>query len=258
MYEKNTELERLRASLENELDDLMLKKAVHSYLERHIGEFERERLAAMEDPELQPTEEARRRYWQAIHARELEARRADQRKKRHMVLRRAGVIAASFMMISLTVFTVCLVSVDAVRDKVRDLVWSVYPDHSTIVQKPEEKTIVPKGWAGLYYPHEIPEGYYISNQQHNGGKSGHIYYENDQDEEIVFSQEPFTGGIFADNEDGEERKYDVPGYVLARIFEKDNYCKLLISDGEYLFTIKTPSYFSDEELIEIGKSIAWD
>lgn len=152
--------------------------------------------------------------------------------------------------IAIIVMFTGLMSVSASRQKIIEFVETIFPKY-TQVELSEESLPTPDTIETAYTLGFVPDGYELV--QYNQDKvSVFAIWENENEEEIVFSQDILNSNTSIDSEHYYET-LDVNGYK-AYIFGMKNLYSLTWKDDNYMYTITVPREFKDN-LIDIAKSI---
>ena len=143
-----------------------------------------------------------------------------------------------------------LMSVSASREKIVEFVESVFSDH-TEVQLSEDSPETLETIEKEYILSSVPEGF--EQVQYDRDEWGTlIVWENDNKEQLSFSQSCLDSDVSMDNEHDFE-KIKMNGYP-AYIFGNENEYLIRWTDGEYWFTIVTPTRYKNN-LINMAENI---
>ncbi len=217
---------------QNELFDVLLKKAFREIWEKELAEYEKEaeKYAAVTPTEKQK-KQARRAY-----------RRAHPRKSA------AARIAAS-VVLALCLGAASILSVPSVRANLFDTFMEFYDNHVTFKRSEGVKL---QGFH-MYY---LPEGYHLEHSVEMMSVCEY-FFQNEEEEVLILSYMlTDSGNISIDNEQATIDKVDVSedisGYVSVPHKPQEN-TLLIWESGEYTF--KLDGYMSVRELVRIARSI---
>jgi len=219
---------------QNELFDVLLKKAFLESSEKEIAEYEKE---AEKYAGITPTEKQKKQARRAY-------RRANPRKSTA-----AARIATSVVLV-LCLCAASILAVPSVRANLFDSFMEFYDDHVTFKRTEGVKL---QGFH-MYY---LPEGYHLENAA-EARSFCHYFFLNEAGEALILEYMlTDSASIGFDNERSDiERKNlfdDVMGYTMVPHDPNENTC-LLWERGEYTFILE--GYMSVRDLIRIARSIA--
>ncbi len=218
---------------QNELFDVLLKKAFLESSEKEIAEYERE---AKQYAAVTPTEKQKKQARRAYH-------RANPRKSTA-----AGRIAAS-VVLALCLGAASILSVPSVRANLFDTFMEFYDNHVTFKRSEGVKL---QGFH-MYY---LPEGYHLENAV-EARPFCQYFFTNEEGEKMIMKYMLTSSSkIDVDNEHYDiERKNlfgDVMGYTMVPR-DPDISTSILWESGEYTF--KLDGYMSVRELVRIARCI---
>ncbi len=218
---------------QDELFDVLLKKAFREIWEKELAEYEREaeKYAAV-TPTAKQKKQARRAY-----------RRANPRKSTAV-----GRIAAS-VVLALCLGAASILAVPSVRANLFDTFVKFYDDHVTFKRSEGVKL---QGFH-MYY---VPEGYHLENAV-EARPFCEYFFQNEEEEALILSYMlSDSGRISIDNEQSTIEKVDVlediSGYVSVPHKPQEN-TLLIWESGEYTFMLE--GHMPVRELIRIARSI---
>lgn len=218
---------------QDELFDVLLKKAFLESSEKEIAEYEREaKQYASVTPTAKQKKQARRAY-----------RRANPGKSTA-----AGRIAAS-VILALCLGAASILAVPSVRANLFDTFVKFYDDHVTFKRSEGVKL---QGFH-MYY---VPEGYHLLNSVEMKTVCEY-FFQNEEEEALILSYMlTDSGRISVDNEQRTIEKVEildtVSGYSMVPHNPKEN-TGLLWESGEYTFMLE--GHMPVRELIRIARSI---
>lgn len=138
-----------------------------------------------------------------------------------------------------------LMSCAAIREPIVEFVKKVFPKYNEITLI--ESSIPPVDNFEIEYTlTNLPEGYELKEYQKYHFKLFSVW-ENENNEEIVFSQNLLDSSFTIDNEHG-YREFEINGFK-AYLTEDTSGAFLIWSDGYYWFTLNVPSSSKDEIII---------
>lgn len=241
-----------------EEEKIILKKmAALIYYMNYSQALQREIFNTKYDPALQPTGKARQRYEQAV-SRQISSQYWKQRGKRFQkVYQRVSACVASLLILGVGAFTVCYFTVDAVRERVNDIVSYSTAEYASIVLE-EQETIVPQDWEGLAYPHTVPEGYSIHQQLRMcESSSGSLYYrkEGKSQSDLHYVTGAYQGKIKLETGGAVGESYEILG-MNAMLYISDTHKLLFMTDGKVYHKITTDLSIPDADVIKMAQSVA--
>lgn len=219
---------------QNELFDVLLKKAFLESSEKEIAGYEKE---AEKYAGITPTEKQKKQARRAY-------RRANPRKSTA-----AARIAAS-VVLALCLGAASILAVPSVRANLFDSFMEFYDDHVTFKRSEGVKL---KGFH-MYY---LPEGYHLEHSVEMMSVCEY-FFQNEEEEALILSYMlTDSGNISIDNEQTTIEKVDVSedisGYVSVPHKPQENTI-LIWERGEYTFILE--GHMSVRDLIRIARSIA--
>jgi hypothetical protein len=139
----------------------------------------------------------------------LDEKRKARRQARKRILK-VAVVALAVLSVS---FTGLVVSVEAFRYKVFDLLFSRADGYNVVIPYEEaEEEAITRDWRGYYYPAYVPEGYHPADGDKTEDASFYIHFVDDNQNFIDFQQTPLDSHEFLlDNEGDESGQIDVGG-----------------------------------------------
>lgn len=181
-----------------------------------------------------------------------------QQKERAERYRKFERVAAVIAIILTLSFTTAVISVDALRVRVFEFLFDNNEEYTevtpveTSIDSKEIKEILPEDWENVFYPDYLPESYKFKEAV-STGEIKIIYFENNKEDMIIFSQE-----IWNDNEILLDNKAAKFGEILIngnRAFWtiKNNETSLIWIDNQYLFIISGPNNL--ETLSKIAENL---
>lgn len=161
----------------------------------------------------------------------------------------AVVILVILLTLSGTVF-----SVKALREPVVNFFIEIYETFSKILFSSEDDENYKK-IETYYAPQYIPEGFKLDYEE----KTDLYYtliYSDSENNLIIYSQHIFSkSSATIDTEGVIVEETTVNGLNAVYLINK-GYCRLVMNDGVYVYSIIAPSSLSRDEMLKIGESIA--
>jgi len=181
-------------------------------------------------------------------------------KRRSAGFKRFSKIAALVIIIIATAFTAVVVSVDAFRLRVFDFLFVSNQEYTQVIpvesniDSTEIKKVLPQDWKNVFYPEYLPKGYQLVETEVAGG-SKTIYYQDNFQNVIIFSQEPADGGdVFVDNENVEKGEILING-SSAFWTSKNGQLTLIWNHNSYRFMLFGPIEL--EEMTKIAGNLLY-
>lgn len=180
---------------------------------------------------------------------------AQSKKERCGVASRWSRRAAAIVVTGFIGLSVCLMSVDAWRTRLFEMVERKHPEYSSITYEPiagNEPVDLSDFKLIEYRPAYLPEGYRLTQQILNEHINWSIYT-NAQNDSITFHQSVLGSGSAAiDTEDAELVKFDLNGEIGYKMSNKGTQF-VLWSDQYYEYMLLTSQPM--EEAIQIAQSV---
>jgi hypothetical protein len=181
----------------------------------------------------------------------------EKRKTRQRAQKRIMKVAVVVLAILGVSFTGLVVSVEAFRYKVFDLLFSREDGYNVVIPYEEaEGKAITQDWQGYYFPEYIPDGYRPTGNSKTDDGMLHIHFEDGEQNFIDFQQSPLESyGFLIDNEGIESGQIDIEGET-GFWNRHDNTLTLLWKRDETGFLI-IMNDLSVEEAAKIADSIIY-
>lgn len=179
-------------------------------------------------------------------------------------IRRFGKVACLALIIIATVFTIAVVSVDALRIRVFDFLlqdegeYRVVDSIETSTEDSHIKELVPDDWKSFFYPSYLPDGYKLVETEGVVNSEGLenikiIFFQNEGQDLITFSQELMDNNqLLVDNEDVDSSKILING-DNAFLTSKNGFTTIIWNHNQYQFMIS--GSLDHETLIKIAENL---
>ncbi|MGI6728288.1 MAG: DUF4367 domain-containing protein [Anaerovoracaceae bacterium] len=173
-------------------------------------------------------------------------------------IRRFGKVACLALIIIATVFTIAVVSVDALRIRVFDFLlqdegeYRVVDSIETSTEDSHIKELVPDDWKNFFYPNYLPDGYKLVKTK-GLENIKIIFFQNEGQDLITFSQELMDNNqLLVDNEDVDSSKILING-DNAFLTSKNGFTTIIWNHNQYQFMIS--GSLDHETLIKIAENL---
>lgn len=170
----NNSPEQIQKKLYEEYEDSLFKLVMHEAAEKEGQLFQEEKAKLKNDPEFQPSQAAVRKFSQQLDT-HLKKQKVNKRRQNITINRVAVAIVIMLVVLGSAVMTV-----EAVRVRVLNLVMGVEPEYTSFALKENDNggsAIV--DWHNAYAPTFIPAGYEV-NAVSTGQYSKSIEFKNKQ------------------------------------------------------------------------------
>ena len=173
-------------------------------------------------------------------------KKSGRNKKIVRLINRAMASAAVLVI----VFLISMVTVDAFRMEVFNLLFRADPKYTTISVQPDD----PMSANGTKLPKYIPEGYAISNQMSDDSYSQITYTVKDNPEKIIM-YDVYTkeNAINIDTEDTQNAQKVMINGAEATVILKNDLTNIVWTAGSHIYYIS--GTVSTEEIIKMAESI---
>ncbi len=177
-----------------------------------------------------------------------------QRRKPYFYLINTVAKRVACVIVALLIAATCTVlSVDALREGVKNFFVEIYEKFSTACFSTD--TDAPDNIEVYYTPSFIPDGYEVSEVRRDNN-AYRVMYKNDDGNEIIYKQLTALGReTLINTEDGEMEKYGDGMYVYLKSFQRRKY---YWNDGKYIYCVVANDSIPKEELLKIADSIKDD
>ena len=173
-------------------------------------------------------------------------KKSGRNKKIVRLINRAMASAAVLVI----VFLISMVTVDAFRIEVFNLLFRADPKYTTISVQPDD----PMSVEDNNIPGYIPEGYAISNQLSDNNQSQITYTFKDNPEKIiVYDVYTKENAINIDTEDTRNAQKVMINGAEATVILKSDLTNIVWTAGDYIYYICAT--LSTEEIIKIAESV---
>jgi hypothetical protein len=182
-----------------------------------------------------------------------EKRKTRQRARKSIL--KVAVVVFAILGVS---FTGLVVSVEAFRYKVFDLLFSREAGYNVVIPYEEaEGETLTQDWQGYYFPEYVPDGYCPTESNKTDAGLLYIHFVDDGGQNAInFQQSPLDLYTFLmDNEGGESEQIDIEGETGFWNKHDDTFT-LLWMRGETGFVITTND-LSVEEVVKIAESVTY-
>ncbi len=171
------------------------------------------------------------------------------KEKKRNILPKIAHAAAYVLLIVLLVAPIAIANVDALREKVMELLVCVEADHTVIsaVENNRETLNVHPDWEGAYYPAYIPEGFESRVEMLDHP----MVVFNDGCDYVSFCEISVDFQTFFDSEDGIYAVENMNG-VDMYIVEKEKEINVVWSEDGVLLSVRTS--LSQEKALQIALS----
>ena len=181
------------------------------------------------------------------------SKKAEKRKKRAASMKRMSSRAAMVVIVLGIGLTVLSFSVEAFRIKFLNLVTDVtqrYTSFQIEEIKNQEEDSIPTNWSNYYLPEYIVDGYSLNRVQ-EFGENKIMFYQNNQGEEIQFSQSPNNNNFQVDTENAEITEIminDRKGILV----DKNGFLTLFWYNSDYAFYLM--GNIDKDEIVKMAES----
>lgn len=241
-----------KQQLIKEYNEILLKLALHDYVEQEGKRLYKENENLKENPEYQPSPESEKKFLLMVdrEIRKMRIRSIVKNTPKHLNKVASILVIAGFL------FAVSVLTVDAFRESVIKFMMSMQKEYTSIRFADTKHNTEGEGmyvdWSNAYSPAYIPPDYKISNLT-NTEMVKNIEYTNDSGVKIWFSQMEQGATLNIDTENAQKVEdisiNDNKGILVL----KDGLVTIVWHNEEYLFSLF--SEIDEKELIKIANSV---
>ena len=181
----------------------------------------------------------------------------DFRKASLKIIKRAAII----VLIILSISFLSLLSVEAIRTEIYNIITTFYEKFIQINPTNTDNqnfimSVIPEEIEEIFLPSYIPDGYWEDTVSKSDNNIRAVYI-NDEDENIIYYQRLLSDVVSIDGEDYIENDIYING-VNGKIYEYDkvddiSYCIIIWNDNKYFYQLY--SFLDKEESIKIAESV---
>ena len=232
-------------------EDSLWRVIMYDFAEHDGIELSEEITALKDDPQYQPTDAEKIKYYKMLDSELSKHKLRSIGKTSKKILTKVAVVVLAFVL----GFSILFTTVDAFRVQVLNFLLTFESEYTSVrLGENENDENIIAGFKNTYLPTYIPEGYRIYDKG-NGGSFSLINYINNEDEYIRFYV--FTFGMEGniDSENAEIIKTIKINGTEGIYILKNGKITISWSNEERLFIIS--AILSEKEIIKIAESVIY-
>ncbi len=228
--------ENKRFTIDEEISELLLKRAVDDYVEEECAGLVEKYGGEEFEPSLRHRHEMEK-IFRSVEKKD---------KNTHKILKRAAIFVVAFILCG-----TAAMQVEAVRNSVINFCYDI-TDKSMDINTSNNDIEIPEGWDYIYMPGYIPEGYGLYDSDLIAGDSYEIVYVSKNKKKIVLQQsKKMDTGWSIDAEEIDKESILIDG-KKAFLMNKGNHIIVWWYNGDYYMYVISEE--NREETIKISES----
>ena len=243
--------DKIRDKLYDEYEDSLFRLVMHEAAEQEGRLLLEENERLKRDPEFLPSEESAKRFEKLLKA---HLRKDKGKSRRKFLYKAVNRVAVAVLAVVIT-FSVAMVSVQAFRVKVLNLLIDVEERYTSFQLTEDDASGSGKpsvNWTNEYMPAYIPDGYEVSDSK-NLDSIKSIMYKNAADQVIMYKEFSSGTNLAVDSENASRNeKIDINGNAGNLIVKNSMASVVWQMDGK-LFLVQGET--SPDEAVKIAESV---